>query len=179
MADVAERISAGTTVTAPPRSRSLGSAVRKWVTTTDHKLIGKLYLGTSFAWFLIGGQDRNIPAALQHFMAHRAEARRTVELPTASHAVPVSHPDATARLILEAVSSAARPVDLDADGHGVHGGASINAHAARGRDRHNLTLLDDDVTPSALRLLARWARAKDERALWAEVIQKTAPKRKP
>lgn len=27
--------------------------------------------------------------------------------------------------------------------------------ATRGRDRHNLTLLDDDVTPSALRLLAR------------------------
>src|SRR5687767_1692681 len=25
------------------------------MTTTDHKLIGKLYLGTSFAWFLIGG----------------------------------------------------------------------------------------------------------------------------
>jgi pimeloyl-ACP methyl ester carboxylesterase len=56
------------------------------------------------SWFLIGGQDRNIPAALQHFMAHRAEARRTVELPTASHAVPVSHPDATAHLILEAAA---------------------------------------------------------------------------
>ena len=25
------------------------------LTTTDHKLIGKLYLGTSFGWFLIGG----------------------------------------------------------------------------------------------------------------------------
>src|SRR5688500_1094988 len=56
------------------------------------------------SWFLIGGQDRNIPAALQHFMAHRAGALRTVELPTASHAVPVSHPDATARLILEAAA---------------------------------------------------------------------------
>ena len=43
------------------------------------------------SWFLIAGQDRKIPAALQHFMAHRAEARRTVELPTASHAVAVSH----------------------------------------------------------------------------------------
>jgi pimeloyl-ACP methyl ester carboxylesterase len=56
------------------------------------------------SWFLIAGQDRNIPAALQHFMAHRAEARRTVELPSASHAVAVSHPDATARLILEAAA---------------------------------------------------------------------------
>ncbi|HET7278138.1 MAG TPA: cytochrome c oxidase subunit I [Dermatophilaceae bacterium] len=25
------------------------------LTTTDHKLIGKLYLGTSFAWFIVGG----------------------------------------------------------------------------------------------------------------------------
>ena len=54
--------------------------------------------------FLIGGEDRIIPAALQHFMAHRAGARRTVELPTASHAAAVSHPDATGRLILEAVT---------------------------------------------------------------------------
>ena len=57
------------------------------------------------SWFLIAGQDRNIPAELQHFMAHRARARRTVELPTASHAVAVSHPDETARLIHEAVSA--------------------------------------------------------------------------
>jgi pimeloyl-ACP methyl ester carboxylesterase len=56
------------------------------------------------SWFLIGGQDRNIPAALQHFMADRAGARRAVELPTASHAAAVSHPDATARLILEAAA---------------------------------------------------------------------------
>jgi pimeloyl-ACP methyl ester carboxylesterase len=56
------------------------------------------------SWYLVGGQDRNIPAELQHFMAHRAGALRTVELPTASHAVAVSHPDATARLILEAAA---------------------------------------------------------------------------
>jgi pimeloyl-ACP methyl ester carboxylesterase len=54
--------------------------------------------------FLIGRQDRIIPPALQDFMAHRAGSRRTVELPTASHAAAVSHPDATARLILEAVA---------------------------------------------------------------------------
>jgi pimeloyl-ACP methyl ester carboxylesterase len=56
------------------------------------------------SWFLIGGQDRNIPAALQHFMADRAAARRTVELHSASHAAAVSHPDATASLILEAAA---------------------------------------------------------------------------
>ena len=27
----------------------------KWITSTDHKTIGYLYLMTSFAWFLIGG----------------------------------------------------------------------------------------------------------------------------
>jgi pimeloyl-ACP methyl ester carboxylesterase len=56
------------------------------------------------SWYLVAAQDRNIPAELQHFMAYRAGARRTVELPTASHAVAVSHPEATAHLILEAVS---------------------------------------------------------------------------
>jgi pimeloyl-ACP methyl ester carboxylesterase len=56
------------------------------------------------SWYLVAGQDRNIPAELQHFMAYRAGARRTVELPTASHAVAVSHPEATARLIVEAVA---------------------------------------------------------------------------
>ena len=38
------------------------------------------------SWFLIGEEDRIIPAALQHFMADRAGARRTIELPGASHA---------------------------------------------------------------------------------------------
>jgi pimeloyl-ACP methyl ester carboxylesterase len=57
------------------------------------------------SWYLVAGEDRNIPAELQHFMAHRAGARRTVELPTASHAAAVSHPDTTARLIIEAVSA--------------------------------------------------------------------------
>jgi pimeloyl-ACP methyl ester carboxylesterase len=57
------------------------------------------------SWFLVAEQDRNIPAELQRFMAHRAGARKTVDLPTASHAAGVSHPDATARLILEAVSA--------------------------------------------------------------------------
>jgi pimeloyl-ACP methyl ester carboxylesterase len=56
------------------------------------------------SWFLVAGQDRNIPPALQHFLAARAGARRTIEIPEASHAVAVSHPDATADLILEAVA---------------------------------------------------------------------------
>ncbi len=56
------------------------------------------------SWFLIGEEDRIIPAALQHHMAKRAGARRTIEIPGASHAVPVAHPAATAHLILEAAA---------------------------------------------------------------------------
>ncbi|GAB3252584.1 cytochrome c oxidase subunit I [Alteromonas gracilis] len=35
--------------------RTVGQQVVRLLTTTDHKLIGKMYLATSFAWFLIGG----------------------------------------------------------------------------------------------------------------------------
>jgi pimeloyl-ACP methyl ester carboxylesterase len=52
--------------------------------------------------FLIGEKDRIIPAAVQRFEAERAGARRTLEIPGASHAVAVSHPAAVAGLILEA-----------------------------------------------------------------------------
>ncbi len=55
-------------------------------------------------WFLIGEEDRIIPPELQHFMADRAGAQRTVEIAGASHAMPVSRPDVTARMILEATA---------------------------------------------------------------------------
>jgi pimeloyl-ACP methyl ester carboxylesterase len=54
--------------------------------------------------FLIGAEDRNIPAALQRFMAERAGARNTIEIPGASHAISVSQPKVTADLILEAAA---------------------------------------------------------------------------
>jgi pimeloyl-ACP methyl ester carboxylesterase len=56
------------------------------------------------SWFLIGEEDHTIPAALQHYMAERAHARRTIEIPGASHALPVSHPKAAAHLSLEAAA---------------------------------------------------------------------------
>jgi pimeloyl-ACP methyl ester carboxylesterase len=56
------------------------------------------------SWFIFGELDRNIPAELEHFMAKRAGAHRTIEIPGASHAVTVAHPDATANLILEAAA---------------------------------------------------------------------------
>jgi pimeloyl-ACP methyl ester carboxylesterase len=56
------------------------------------------------SWFLIGEQDNIIPAALQHYMAKRAGAHRTLEIPGASHAITVSHPEAVAHQILEAAA---------------------------------------------------------------------------
>ena len=37
------------------RARKPGSLVIRWITSTDHKVIGYLYLMTSFGFFLIGG----------------------------------------------------------------------------------------------------------------------------
>jgi pimeloyl-ACP methyl ester carboxylesterase len=56
------------------------------------------------SWFVFGEKDRNIPVALQHYMAERAGAHRTIEIPGASHAVPVAHPLLAAELILEAAA---------------------------------------------------------------------------
>jgi cytochrome c oxidase subunit I len=43
------------TVSGDPKRTSRGSIAFSWLTSTDHKVIGKLYLITSFAWFLVGG----------------------------------------------------------------------------------------------------------------------------
>jgi pimeloyl-ACP methyl ester carboxylesterase len=56
------------------------------------------------SWFLIGEADRIIPPALQHYMAERARAQRTVVIEGGSHALTVSRPDATAECILEAAA---------------------------------------------------------------------------
>ncbi|MGW0016538.1 cbb3-type cytochrome c oxidase subunit I, partial [Streptomyces tendae] len=39
----------------PVRRKQRGNVVVKWLTTTDHKTIGTMYLVTSFAFFVIGG----------------------------------------------------------------------------------------------------------------------------
>jgi pimeloyl-ACP methyl ester carboxylesterase len=52
--------------------------------------------------FLIGEDDLIIPPAVQHYMAQRAGALRTLAIPGASHASLVSRPAAVAELILEA-----------------------------------------------------------------------------
>lgn len=56
------------------------------------------------SWFLIGEEDRIVPAALQRYMAERARAQRTIAIEGASHAIAVSRPDATVHPILEAAA---------------------------------------------------------------------------
>ncbi|MER7501486.1 cytochrome c oxidase subunit I [Nonomuraea pusilla] len=45
----------GETSSGRVRSRRTGTLVASWLSTTDHKVIGYLYLVTSFAFFLVGG----------------------------------------------------------------------------------------------------------------------------
>ena len=59
------------------------------------------------SWFLIGEDDRIIPPELHRFMAERAGARGTVEIPGASHAAGISQPQATAELIIVALAQSA------------------------------------------------------------------------
>jgi len=69
--------------------------------------------------FVIAEEDRNIPMALQRFMAERAGAQRTLAIPGASHAVAVSQPQATADLILaQALLNTHDPIKYFINGHG-------------------------------------------------------------
>jgi pimeloyl-ACP methyl ester carboxylesterase len=51
------------------------------------------------SWFVYGDGDRCLPAELHAYMAHRAGAVDTVVVEGASHSLPISHPDAVARVI--------------------------------------------------------------------------------
>jgi cytochrome c oxidase subunit I len=43
------------TLVATPRTQTKGQVVWRWMTTTDHKVIGNLYFITTMAFFMIGG----------------------------------------------------------------------------------------------------------------------------
>jgi len=60
---------------------------------------------TTPSWFVIAGQDRNIPAEELRDEAARANARSVLEIAEASHAVAVSHPAEVAEVILEALAA--------------------------------------------------------------------------
>jgi pimeloyl-ACP methyl ester carboxylesterase len=57
------------------------------------------------SWFIFGEEDRNIPAGAHRVMAERAGARRTVQVPGASHVVGISHPGEVADLVREAAAT--------------------------------------------------------------------------
>ena len=57
------------------------------------------------SWFIFGENDRNIPAAAHHVMAKRADARRTVQVPGASHVVGISHSAEVTEIVQEAAAS--------------------------------------------------------------------------
>jgi cytochrome c oxidase subunit 1 len=52
MTTYAERPTINLTTPAPSAK---GKNFVKWITSTDHKVIGYLYLMTTFAWFLVAG----------------------------------------------------------------------------------------------------------------------------
>lgn len=62
------------------------------------------------SWFVIGEDDRNIPAELQRYMAERASSRGTRSVAGASHALSVSSPGAVVDTVLEALAGAAMTV---------------------------------------------------------------------
>lgn len=59
------------------------------------------------SWFIYGTRDKNIPPALQPYMAQRAGAKKVVGVKGASHVVMISHPD----LVFNLIQEAARSVD--------------------------------------------------------------------
>src|SRR2546427_2812495 len=48
-------MAAATSTMLPPEYPTVRAFVRRWVTTTDHKEIGILYIVTSFSFFVLGG----------------------------------------------------------------------------------------------------------------------------
>jgi pimeloyl-ACP methyl ester carboxylesterase len=57
------------------------------------------------SWFVFSDEDLNIPVALHRFMADRAGAKGVREVPGASHALSVSHPESVTASVLEAVDA--------------------------------------------------------------------------
>lgn len=56
------------------------------------------------SWFMFGSADRNIPVAAHRFMAQRADARRTIEMPGGSHTVAIPEAATAVDLIREAAT---------------------------------------------------------------------------
>jgi pimeloyl-ACP methyl ester carboxylesterase len=60
---------------------------------------------TKPSWFIYGARDKNIPRSALAFMAKRAAAKESVEVPGASHVVMISHPQKVLAMIKRAAAS--------------------------------------------------------------------------
>jgi pimeloyl-ACP methyl ester carboxylesterase len=58
------------------------------------------------SWGLVAGKDKAIPPACERWMYSRANARKVVEVPNASHVVMLSHP----RIVADLIADAARAI---------------------------------------------------------------------
>ena len=80
-----------------PAARTYRSALYEWVTTTDHKKIGVMYLINSFIFFFIGGllalgvRSELGQPGLQ--FVDRSGLQRAVHDARHVHDLPVHHPD--------------------------------------------------------------------------------------
>jgi pimeloyl-ACP methyl ester carboxylesterase len=79
------------------------AAQRPFSNEAFQSLSGEPAWKTIPSWYMVATQDHAIPPATERFMAHRAHAS-IVEV-DASHVAMISQPEATTRLILEAVRS--------------------------------------------------------------------------
>lgn len=61
-------------------------------------------------WFIFGEADRSLPPDLHHFLAQRAGAVEAVAAPGAPHALPITHPEPVAELIVRAAEAIRPPV---------------------------------------------------------------------
>ncbi|KRF32480.1 alpha/beta hydrolase [Nocardioides sp. Soil805] len=87
-----------------PTARLMAVSQRPITTAALTDASGRPAWKSAPSYFLIPGRDKNIPPAAQEFMARRAGAT-VVRLPKASHAVPVSRPIVTAKLIERAAEA--------------------------------------------------------------------------
>ena len=94
------------TADVPSERSDVDAATQRPLNTTAlHEGSGKPAWKTVPSWFIYPELDRNIPLEAHRFMADRARARTSVNLPGASHAIPASEPVAVAEVILDAAAS--------------------------------------------------------------------------
>jgi pimeloyl-ACP methyl ester carboxylesterase len=87
----------------PEAARVMAATQRPWSAAALSAPSGPPAWKSSPSWYLVGTEDKAIPAATQRFMAERATA--TIEEVAASHASMVSQPDVATNLIVTAVNA--------------------------------------------------------------------------